>query len=783
MTSTYQNLGDIYFFAAYDPVTTQLLYTKYNFLYKEYAIAYNLIGLPKIFIFYDFLIRTDAAMERPFSVKPELVKFFSPITPEIINYFDQYSYTAHPNYMFFDSPTLYLPDQYIYENQFNMIYYKDTEYRRLQDYIYVLGNKYYTQYNFDHDTYSKDFNVWGCWLTVFTDFVVRTIYLNKAIIGSYGYGFPLPSFEKYFYQTDNNALSQYMIDYAVNSIYYNVYKYLFNINFILYGEINLDLHIYNGNYEELKNHYLMYGQFEQRIIPFYNIDNLNTRIELINNYCATIYSGKYISSGIVTTGNNFKFYAGKRRVYIVFCYHTIINITNKNTILASVIYNNDISRKLLFKIIGYDMFTDICVGLYDATLDYNIAFNKDIDPNLISAIDISTFETLESSNEIFTIGNIESYDNSSFLKGSIVDPRYCGTFNSNFSLANPESYLIQMNSSQGMSGSPIFIGDPYDIKTIKCVGMINSLLGNTNQYTIALAGSLLGNIVFNIISRWYSFSFRIQNVLKLNFFIQDGFPKKWLGTLSSYYHQNITPNLSPAFKNFSYNGGVVLEDFIIGYNYINKECIYETLDLVKQGAVKIDTPLLDTRMYNRFIFNGRVPLVLKSITLYDNFYGQYKKFNLGKFKNQVSLDVLTYRFLQDCTLLNDPKYINVTYKQYMTIYLEYYYFNGLEWILDVEAVGKNTADWYNTYTDPVGNLYYQHKFELPLIMLPYLPVYSYYIGNNKKLFPGQDIVLNNSKTAGSVSVNPIPVGLLSHTAGSWANSDSSICINPMSTGF
>jgi hypothetical protein len=76
-------------------------------------------------------------------------------------------------------------------------------------------------------------------------------------------------------------------------------------------------------------------------------------------------------------------------------------------------------------------------------------------------------------------------------------------------------------------------------------------------------------------------------------------------------------------------------------------------------------------------------------------------------------------------------------------------------------------------------------------MLPYLPVYSYYIGNNKKVFPGQDVVLNReSSTAGSISVEPSNTNLLSYNggsnaAGSWCSSNSntagSISVGPSNT--
>lgn len=748
---TYQNLGDNYFFAEYSKTTHELLYTKFNFNFELYKETFTLPFNTKSELFYDFLIRNEAVMEKPFTVKPEFKQFFTPITEDIKKWFEDYSYTAHSNYMFLENPAGYYSDQYVLDNQFELIYYEDTKYRRLQDYIYLdtVKEQYFTQYNFDFDTYSKDWNVWGPKLSIFTDFVVRTMYLNGVIIGSYGYGYPQPQFIKYFIQPEDPVqIETYMDNNAINSVYSNIYYYLFNIDFIKYGYINTDLRIYNGNYELLKNHYLKYGQFEQRTIPLFPLNNLNTKIQQITNYCATILSGSSLSSGFIAQSTSNNYVNGIKQIYLVFCYHSIMDTSDRFTVLAEVNYLG-LSRKLLFKIIGYDMYTDICIGLYDPTLDYNISFNKDVDTSLIPSITIGTFMNFSISQSIYTIGNIGQLDNSSFTKGTIIDNAYSGTFNSTFSLSIPDSLLLQLNGQTGMSGAPILIGDIENPTSVECVGMINSYMGNNNQYTIGLSGTVLGTIFYNIVNRWFSFAPKINDIIKLNFFIQDGYPKKWLGTISSYYRQNISVKKFVSLKNFEYNGGLLIEEFIIGYNYLEKKCVYNVIDLVKQGAIKLDTPLLNTKMYERFIYSGRQPIIIKSIRYYDNFYGVYQKYNLGKYSRQYSFDLITYKMEQIATFINDPKYINLTYRQYMPIDFEYYYYDGNTWILTTELIGGNGPEWYNTYTDSNGYLYYQHKMEFPQIMLPYIPVYEYFIGQNTSVFPGQEMPNNLDSNLGS----------------------------------
>ena len=68
-------------------------------------------------------------------------------------------------------PENYIPDEKFIENQFDLIYYSDDEIRRLQDFI-DIENKY-TKYNFNFIKYVNEFNIWGNYLAVFTDFLIR----------------------------------------------------------------------------------------------------------------------------------------------------------------------------------------------------------------------------------------------------------------------------------------------------------------------------------------------------------------------------------------------------------------------------------------------------------------------------------------------------------------------------------------------------------------------------------------------------------------------------------
>jgi hypothetical protein len=146
-----------------------------------------------------------------------------------------------------------------------MIEYSDNTIRRIQDYYWNADGKLHTKWNFDFNQYSNDFNVYGSKLLIFTDFVLRCNVLGNSPIGYIGYG-TYPLFEKYFIESSD--LANYIIENGVTSAYVNVNKNLFNIDFLNYKKSNIGLEIFT-TIEELKNHYLCYGQFERKIVPLF----------------------------------------------------------------------------------------------------------------------------------------------------------------------------------------------------------------------------------------------------------------------------------------------------------------------------------------------------------------------------------------------------------------------------------------------------------------------------------------------------------------------------------
>ena len=719
-----QSLNDIYYFAVYDEVKRDLIYTIYNFNFDKYMTEFKIDkSTDKNAVFYNFIIRNGHTFDKKFFVRDELKKYFNQIDKNMINYFNKYGYSKQENYMWGEVPSNFVSQEEYIKTQFELIPYDNQQLRRLQDYIYIDKNGEYTKYNFDFNTYSADYNVWGNKLVVFTDFVIRTTYLNDIFISSYGYGYPLEVFRKYFIQ--DPSLGNYLKSFAVTSTYANVDKSFPTIDFKKYQAANTDL--VNFDNDTLIEHFYLHGQFERRPIPFVKMIN---PLDKITGCVATIITETGSASGFLFNGGSeYDVVEGKTQLYIVTCYHLFENTLNKNVMKVLISYDDGTleygeskTLKLEFKTVGYDIFTDICVGVYDPELDYNKVFNANLNVDLIPKLKIYNEEKIQLGDMICTVGNISTDDNLSYLEGTVIDPNFIGTFTDTFILGMPGSVLAEIHGAKGMSGSPIFVkkGTEY-----RCCGMINSDIGNDNQYIVGINGFMMNLVVNNIISRWYVFRpLYTANLKLLNFFIKDGLPKKWFGTKTSYFHQKITPSKFKAFSNFNYNGGLVLEDFILGFNYINKTFIYDTLELSKQGAIEFNTPLLNTKMYDRFIFSSRTPIVIKSVYYFENIHSNISKYYFGKYGNQVGLEIITYGLGQISTVLNEPGYTNRVRRQYPIVEFEYYYYNGNEWLLDKEKVGGNTSDWYNITTDPLGNKFYEHKFDVPSVLIPYIDVYA-----------------------------------------------------------
>ena len=371
---------------------------------------------------------------------------------------------------------------------------------------------------------------------------------------------------------------------------------------------------------------------------------------------------------------------------------------------------------------------------YDHTLNYNIINNVDLSG--FPSLKINNSYLAKVSEQVSLVGNMGYDDNLSFTNGFIMNTRYSGGFAvGNSADTIPESILIQTFGTPGMSGSPVLKGNPNGSDIMDCIGMLMGSLKDSNQIMVAIDGYLLDNIVQLIIYNWYLYNniLGIKDQSRIDNFIKNGFPKAWLGITNQYNHP-ILANQYKELANLQYVGGLLITNFIIGYNVRDNVFIYSSNDLIDRNVIGFYGPLAGSILYSRFVDNGNVPIVITSLTFFNTVNSVLKTIHIGKFGNQQPYSHYVYgqSYIASYPLSNS--YYNDVRFEYGPITIEYYYYNGNIWILDSETIGGNTPDWYVTYTDNVGNNYYQHKFEFPQILIPYIKEYSiskYAVPNNE----------------------------------------------------
>ena len=542
----FQPTGDVLCFCSFSTDgEKKMLYTRYNFDFVKYNLAYNVVPDKsslesltfddKFAIFYDFLGKNNCPLYQPDVVNvyngDDLKQYFTPITPEIINYMYKYAYSIHNNYMQLTTPTYGILTPDLLKLQFDLYYFTDEELPRIQDFIYNADGKLYTKFNFDFERYSVDFNIWGSKLLVFTDFVVRNYLLSNTLLGMYGYGIYVP-FEKYFFNLiDNVEFNNYLQNNSVTSIYKNIPKNIYNIDFWKYRDLNSDLSDKN-RVEELSDHYFTYGQFELRQIPIIQKppDIVDT---IIKSICVVATSGTN-ASGFLYRNHTF---SDNENIYLVTCYHVVKNVTDKNIIYA-VVKTPLGSIKAAFRFIGCEMYADLMVAIFDPLIPFNKANN--IDLSQVVSVDINMTQTVNKGDKVFTIANLGAIDDYSYLEGYIVDNSYYGPDHvDNLQLGLPRSYLIDMPIIEGASGSLLFLGDRYS-KEISGIGILNAYINTT--FSMCIEGFISQQIINNIIGRWDYFSVKYSNdLVLLNNYIKIGFPKRWLGIDFSYYNDVHSP--------------------------------------------------------------------------------------------------------------------------------------------------------------------------------------------------------------------------------------------------
>ena len=713
------NLPIIYY-TEYDLDTKTPIRSKFNFDFEKYVSERPALTgtTDKSYIFKFFLRENDFDFRKPTVTKKHLKKYFLPMTDEIVKYISNYGYTNHTNYMSMYDPPTVKPFGVQIKEQFELMPYTDKEIRFIQDYYYFdkEGELECTKHNFDFEKYSEDFHVYGTKLEIFTDFVVRSIYISGVFIGVYGYGLP-DSFKTYFYRVDN--FQEYLAEYSITSHFENNPKNVNNIDFDSYREKNPDINV--NIFPSLKTHYYLYGQFEMRKFDF-----IQKNVTNYDKFRTSIGSIVSVGESSVASGFLYSYSEFPDKIYLVSCFHLIKDGTIIDIIRGSF-FNNDEMITVDFKIIGYDRFADILVAEFYPNLEYNVSQNNSEKIKKLYKLNMDAFTNVKTGEKVKYVGNMGYDDTESFLEGSIIDENYSGDFKTCF-MGNPESIMIDTIVAGGFSGSPVITGNlnGTNINDIKCVGILNSSV-SYGRYTKCIKSTIATSIISNIILGDAFFSnFYKNDPVKLNFTQRFGLLPKWLGTIGSYF--NIASSVAKRLelRTLPYTGGYVIEQFVVGYNVISGTFITNPLQLGEQHIIKLETPLLNSKLYRKYIESSNTPIVIKSIRFFENKNSNYNTYQIGKYGNQHGLGVFSYglRGIGASNLVDESTDYYFNFKQALQdVKINFYYFNGEKYVEDSETIVSDEDSSYTVNIDGLGNKFFQDKWTFPINLITKLDEY------------------------------------------------------------
>lgn len=682
-------------------------YTQYNFNFDKYSNDFELVGKNRNQVFADFFIRNQSDFSKPYTVLPELVQYFNLITIEDIQYIYKYGFTA----CWGSLSNFQAPGEITYKKlaleQFDKIEYTEIELPRTEDYYYNNSHGYFTKYNFKFSEFSNDFKVYGPKRLIFTSMLVRNQALSGVVYNSSAAGI-YNKFEKYFDLSNSRELIDYMTEYGITSTLLISTKNFYNIDWINYIKLNSDL---TGlTIKEAIEQWIQFGQFEKRIVPI--LSQKVTKIEELNDSVCLIASDTGIS------GTGFLVDYPDDNFYVATCYHLFSTDFNTRLFYATFEYIDPKDKRPsiitgLFRIIGFDPLYDIALGKFDPTLSYNII--NQVDLSRIPKININVDVLPNLNEEVIMFGIVGNTGNTSFTIGRIIDTLYTGKFMSNI---NDAEYILCQNTSvAGMSGGPQFTKDLNG--NYNFVAMTQKTLANEDNLSIAIKSYLLYDFINSAIPNWekiikkYGLNYTIIERL-INYVTR----KAWLGVSGQYYDISLI-NKYNKLSTFTYSGGYVVTDIIQGFDYVNKEFTTSSYSSNKYSVISIPSPFENTQMFNKMI-NSQAPIVIKKLGFFNSLLNNYNEISIGKYFGQFSLARFSYGFqyIYD-SITTDPTFIDGVKYEYPELKVTYYWFNGRDWVEDVEFIGGNDASWYYTFVNTSGEAVTQHRFILPY----FLPIY------------------------------------------------------------
>ena len=425
-------------------------------------------------------------------------------------------------------------------------------------------------------------------------------------------------------------------------------------------------------------------------------------MESFEDSCCTVIIENNLATGFLVNMPSVE----NSQKYIFTSAHMLLsqNATTFYTIFKQKNIDGTITNiKAQFRIVGYDKFIDIMIGIFDPLLPFNRTFQVDL--SKIPEITVNSDNSVSQGDMVYFAGAYDLTSPINYVQGIVSNPIYTQNFRTN-NFENglfPECMLINAHTRGGMSGGPVWKIDEAGNQLL--VGMAMGTLFNEMAVVVKMSSIKWFLSIPSSLQSLIDYKHSIPQLQFSN--LPQG--KPWLGIISEYYHP-ILETTFPDLTVFPYVGGIYISNVVLGYNTLKHQFVTNKSD-VNLNTIILSNPLEKSNMYT-YVLKG-IGIVLTSIN----------GINLGKFPGQRPYSDFTYGFkptgTQPIPSTFSGKYIHSSVNTYDSVVLNYFYFNGKIWIKASETIGSNDASWY-TECQVGGYFYVQHLFECPLSLTNFL---------------------------------------------------------------
>jgi len=174
------------------------------------------------------------------------------------------------------------------------------------------------------------------------------------------------------------------------------------------------------------------------------------------------------------------------------------------------------------------------------------------------------------------------------------------------------------------------------------IGMLTGSANNTEyleNVNIGLSFHIIHFVTHQIYYKYLELDTNIKkDINSFTKYVISGFPKVYLGIKYTHFsHNDIikNPSLITVFNIYNIFGGLWMNDFIKGFNFVKKQYIYNLLEREKKDTISIQNPLIYTKLWKIFHqdLSSKFPILLTKIIYFNFWIRQNIMLELGKFNS------------------------------------------------------------------------------------------------------------------------------------------------------